>query len=153
MHEEDVSRGASAKSALFSVMVEFVFAMLPLFVLWTVWPSAKQEHPHSFWQGPEWSMTACILYGLALVRFQQGIMIASKRANSTTGDARHIAVIANALTVIPLFGVIVSVILITKLAIATESTPLIVFQFVNLFLAALSFFIFGGYGTRRFEAD
>ena len=43
--------------------------------------------------------------------------------------------------------------LITKLAIATESTPLIVFQFVNLFLAALSFFIFGGYGTRRFEAD
>jgi hypothetical protein len=97
-------------------------------------------------------MTACILYGLALVRFQQGIMIASKRAKSTTGDARHIAVIVNALTVIPLFGVIVSVILITKLAIATESTPLIVFQFVNLFLAALSFFIFGGYGTRRFEA-
>jgi hypothetical protein len=150
MHEEDVSRGASAKSALISILVEFVFAMLPLFVLWTVWPSAKQEHPHSFWQGPEWSMTACILYGLALVRFQQGMMIAPK---NTTTDARHIAVSAVAIAVIPLIGVISSVILISKLAVATESVALVILQFVNLFLSALSFFIFGGYGTRRFEAD
>src|ERR1700680_2453701 len=96
-------RDKSVHRILLSILIEFFFAVLPLLVLSSVWPSPGQEHPHSFWQGPEWSMTACILYGLSLARLQQGMMVAAKK---TTGNTHNIAVGTAALAMVPLAGVI-----------------------------------------------
>ena len=94
-----MSKTAGVKRVLFSILIEFFFAVLPLVVLGSVWPSSEHEHPHSFWQGPEWSMTSCILYGLTLARLLQGMMVSAKR---TSGNVHTIAVGAVALAMVPL---------------------------------------------------
>lgn len=137
---------ASTKSrgvAIRHVAIELFFAVLPLFVLSSVWPDSGHPHPESFFAGPEVSMTACVLYGLALARLQLGAV-----TDGNTNSHQHVLGIA-VISIIPLSGVITSVILIAKLSHSTDSVMMIVFQFFNLIIAILLFFIIGGYGISR----
>ena len=61
-------------STFASLLVELFFAALPLFILSLTWPSKHEEHPTAFIRGPEISMTSCILYGLTLTRYYEGIL-------------------------------------------------------------------------------
>lgn len=99
---------------------------LPLIVLGAVWPNPGDKHPEGFLNAPEWSMTACVLYGLALARLQ--LSVSSPR--SPTTHTRALAIIV--LSLIPLLGVILSVILITQSVKATESMLLVTMQLLNL---------------------
>lgn len=123
------------------IAIEWFFAVLPLLVLGAFWPDASDAHPKSFFESPEWSMTACILYGLSLARFQ----------NAKGSSARNRGPTVAAISILPLLGVIVSVILISKTAHGTESISLIIAQFVNLLLSTVSFVVLGGYGVSRSE--
>lgn len=86
-------------------------------------------------------MTSCILYGLALARLQLA-------ASGHNGGATRALGLA-ALSLLPLFGVIASVILITQLAHGTDSVLLILVQIGNLLAAVALFLVMGGYGISR----
>lgn len=134
------------RSTLIHLAIEIFFAILPLLVLSTVWPEPGQRHPMNFISSPEISMTACVLYGLTLVRFQLGV-IAHHRAN---GMQRALGM--TLLSMLPLTGTIISVILITKLVHGTDGTLLVFVQILNLFSSAVLFFVIGGYGISRSQA-
>jgi hypothetical protein len=133
----------SRRATLIHLAIELFFAILPLLVLSTVWPEHGQLHPASFMASPEISMTACVLYGLTLVRFQLGVI------GHHQADDLQRALGMTLLSMLPLMGTIISVILITKLAQGTTSGFLVSLQFLNLFGAVFSFFIIGGYGISR----
>lgn len=140
-----VEKRQNRKSTVLHLAIELFFAVLPLVVLGLVWPAHGDAHPISFLAGPEWSMTACILYGLALARLQFAI----PRPQLVDSEIRP-AVFAT-LTLIPLTGAIVSVILITKFANGNESWWMITLQLANLVTAIATFFVIGGYGISRFD--
>lgn len=121
--------------------IELFFAVLPLIVLGAYWPDGTDSHPTSFFQSPEWSMTACILYGLSLSRFQNA------RGSATPDRGPTVA----AISIAPLLGVIISVILISKTSHGTENGLLVVGQFVNLIFSIILFVLLGGYGLSRSE--
>jgi hypothetical protein len=138
-----IGESKNRRSTLLHLAIELFFAVLPLFVLSSVWPDGSQQHPESFISSPEVSMTSCILYGLALARLQLGSIVPNR------GNGRERALGITVLSMLPLGGVITSVILITKLAHGTDSVILVGFQFLNLLLAILLFLIIGGYGVSR----
>lgn len=123
--------------------IEIFFAVLPLFVLGSVWPGHGEKHPEGFLSSPEWSMTACVLYGLALARLQLGATLPSR----TTGETRALGLAA--ISLLPLSGVIGSVILITQFAKGNDSVLLMMIQIANLLCAILIFVVVGGYGISR----
>jgi hypothetical protein len=124
------------------VLVELFFAVLPLFVLGANWPHSHESHPSSFVASPEWPMTACILYGLCLVRLTPAF-----HRNRGTLSTEHTERV-NVLLLLPLFGVIASVILIGKLSSADPGLFPIVSSYANFGLAVLAFVVLGGYGMR-----
>lgn len=121
--------------------VELFFAILPLIVLGAYWPDGADSHPTSFFRSPEWSMTACILYGLSLARFQNAKGCAAPDRGPTVA----------AISIAPLLGVIVSVILISKTSHGTENDILVAIQFLNWLFSIASFVFLGGYGVSRSE--
>jgi hypothetical protein len=133
-----------AKPILPHILIEVFFAILPLFVLASFWPDHGQEHPKNFWWGPEVSMTACILYGLTISRFIMGII-----HSGTRGTAASVAPRAAAMALVPILGLIASIVLIAKLSVGTDSWVLLISQYTNLFLSVFSFLILGGYGLRH----
>jgi hypothetical protein len=130
------------KKAFARVVVEIFFALLPLLVLGANWPSDPKNHPHSFMTSPEWPMTACILYGLTVVRMLPGIRVVSE--NQRLSDEGVISL----LVILPILGVIFSVILIGKLSTATPGVMSVWFSYVNLVGSVVCFAILGGYGIR-----
>jgi protein-S-isoprenylcysteine O-methyltransferase Ste14 len=88
-------------------------------------------------------MTACILYGLALARFLYGV--------SNSGESRTAGSSVAAISILPLFGVIVSIICISKTTQQSVPPFIEVFQYVNLVAAILVFLFLGGYGLNRIE--
>jgi hypothetical protein len=136
------------KTALLNLLVETFFAVLPLFVLSAVWtrPSASQDNV--FWYGPEVSMTSCILYGLSLARLLQGAVFAGRKSHSN-GDIHQVAAGYAFLLLFPLFGVIVSVILISK----SMQFPVPNRSIANLAIAVFCFIILGGHGVKLTEGS
>lgn len=132
------------KKSLKHVAIDVFFALLPLLVIGAYWPSHNEPHPSTFLHSPEWSMTACILYGLSISRF---LFCLSK--SSAIGSEGGLSVAA--IIILPLVGIIFSVILISKTSLENDSTFIIASQFVNLILAILAFILLGGYGLSRAE--
>src|SRR5262245_54547074 len=136
-----MTRKASTRdgnATILHLVIELFFALLPLFVLGWVWPEHGQEHPKGFLSGPEWSMTACVLYGLACARLQLGAAMPAR----DRGETRPL--VLTTLGLIPLFGSLASVILITKFANGNDSPFMVALQLMNLGAAILVFFVIGG---------
>ena len=132
---------------VYAVFVELIFAVLPLLVLAAVWPDHDQKHPQNFFWGPELSMTACILYGLSISKYINGVITRHNkdRDNSLISSA---IVLILAVHILFLIG---SVILIAKMAIFSDSGFLFYAQIVNLLMSGVFFLIFGGHGMRAGE--
>jgi hypothetical protein len=142
------------KTTILNLFVETFFAVLPLIVLGAVWPGPDERHPESFWSGPELSMTSCILYGLTLARFLQGAVFAATRHRSSTDKNTHeVAASYAALLVVPLLGVIVSVILIEQSVYSSSTWLGITVRIIALVVAILVFFVLGGHGIKLTEAE
>lgn len=135
-----------AKHVIAHVVVEIFFALLPLLVLGANWPSDPKDHPHSFMTSPEWPMTACILYGLTVVRMLPAFHVGPARRE------HHEGAIVSLLVLLPMLGVICSVMLIGKLSTANPSAFAIWSSYANIFAAILCFAILGGYGIRSEKA-
>ena len=60
----------SKKSTILHLLIESFFAILPLVVLGFAWPGQSKDETTTFVATPEWSLTACVFYGLALARLQ-----------------------------------------------------------------------------------
>lgn len=142
------------KTTILNLLVETFFAVLPLIVLGAVWPRAGENHPESFWSGPELSMTSCILYGLTLARLLQGAVFAATRSQDTSIiDMHEVAASYGALFLLPLLGVIVSVILIGKSMQFSGNWHSVLLCSVNLVAAVFAFLIFGGHGIKVAEGN
>lgn len=140
------------KTTILNLLVETFFAVLPLIVLGAVWPSAAEAHDESFWSGPELSMTSCILYGLALARFLQGaVFVASRSRQAEDGEMERLAASYAVLLLLPLLGVILSVVLIGRSVHTPGDWKLTALYIVNLFAAILAFFLLGGHGIKHAE--
>ena len=141
------------KTTILNLFVETFFAVLPLIVLGTAWPGAEEHHPDSFWAGPELSMTSCILYGLTLARWLQGAVFAAHRGHQAADRNTHeVAASYVALLLVPLLGVILSVVLIGRSVHSDGTWRIIVPQLANLLGAIIAFFILGGHGINLIEA-
>lgn len=136
----DTDKKQIRRLTIIKLSIELFFAILPLFVLGFVWPASGETHPKTFFTGPEWSMTSCILYGLALARLQEAV------PTHLRGTNHNHAMGMSAVSLIPLTGVIISVLLIGKLSHGTNSLLLIAIQIANLVGAIILFAVIGGYG-------
>lgn len=126
----------SMRASLINIMVELFFSVLPLIVLGIF---SLQNVKIKFVESPEWSMTACILYGLSLTRFQNAMCGHVIKCDSST----------SLISILPLLGVIISIILMSNIINGANSSFAIVSQFINLFISILFFIILGGYGISR----
>ena len=133
------------KHSLMHISIELFFAVLPLIVLGAFWPGVGDSHPTNFFSGPEWSMTACILYGLSLARFQIGL------AGNIDENAPEKGSTGAAISMLPLFGVIFSVILISKTSHGTEHFYIVIMQHINFAISIVMFILLGGYGIRKID--
>jgi len=142
------------KTTILNLFVETFFAVLPLIVLGAVWPDPGQHHPESFWSGPELSMTSCILYGLTLARWLQGAVFAATRRRATSDKNTHeVAASYAALLLLPLLGVILSVILIGQSMHSSGTWRVIAIHIINLVAAIMAFFVLGGHGIKLAEGE
>ena len=132
------------RRTLFHLTIELIFAVLPLLVLAVVWPEHEEIHPKTFWHGPEISMISCILYGLTISK----LIIGGISRNASTDSRKTFAAGIALLIVVILLGLIVSVILINKLAVHTDNLLVIYTQYVNFVVSVACFLVFGGYGIR-----
>jgi tellurite resistance protein TehA-like permease len=142
------NNGDNIKSTLAHLGIEMFFAILPLVVLSLMWPSASESPPKHFWTGPEVSMTSCVLFGLTLARFLQGLFVT---ARNSKGEIRHAAAIYALFATLPLLGVIFSIILISKLSVEVHGSLIPILQVFLFFSSVLAFIVLGGYGVSRFE--
>jgi hypothetical protein len=134
------------------LVAEVFFAGLPLVVLGLEWPASGQTHPETFWSGPEQSMTSCILYGLTLSRLVQGAIVRGMMHPARDKQAaEEIAASYVFMALVPLIGVIISIIIIGKTASGGAITAWLWIQTINLLLSALVFFVIGGHGIRNAE--
>jgi hypothetical protein len=122
---------------LLHIGIELFFALLPLFVLGAMWLAPGGKHAGHFVSGPEWSMTACVLYGLSIAKLH------------LAASALPTPAAMSALSLVPLSGVIVSVIFIYNLVQGGDNVIPVGTQLVNLAIAIVTFFIIGGYGISR----
>ena len=146
--EDDKQNDEIIASTFASLLVELFFAALPLFILSLTWPAKHEEHPTAFIRGPEISMTACILYGLTLTRYYEGILEFLRLSPSNRKMNIHKLIL---MSLAPLSGVIFSVLLIAKLATDTDGNFWIVLQMVNVIFSAVCFMFLGGWGMKRAE--
>lgn len=143
---------ASTRAALLHLSIETFFAILPLIVMSLSWPPYGQHHPSSFWLGPEISMTSCILYGLGLSKLLQGSVIAAMRSGRSA-HAGQTAAAYGLISLIPTLGIILSVIAINRILGEGVGIGWYIFQYVNLILAIVTFFLVGGFGIKRAESE
>jgi hypothetical protein len=140
------------KTTILNLFVETFFAVLPLIVLGAVWPDPNERHPESFWSGPELSMTSCILYGLTLARWLQGAVFAANRRRAASDkDTHEVAASYAALFLLPLLGVILSVILIGQSVQSSGTWKGTAIHIMNLVAAIMVFFVLGGHGIKLAE--
>lgn len=152
---ERVVRGDSqTKATALHLTTDAFFALLPLLVMGLVWPPDGAHHPSSFWLGPEISMTSCVLYGLGLSKLFQGSVVVSVREGRPARDhIRQIAAVHMILSLIPMMGIILSIIAINRTLTPSAGFGWHAFQYVNLLFAAVTFFVVGGYGLKRAESE
>lgn len=131
------------KSSLAHVVIELIFAVLPLVVFGIFEFSADEPHIFCFFTSPEWPMVACIIYGLTLVRLYIGQLNSKTSGKNRTGELAAIFII------FPLFGVIVSAILIGKAIPGTLGNVGMILQLVNFAISIILFIVLGGYGVSR----
>ena len=124
------------------LLLEGLFALLPLVVLGAFWPGAGAPHPATFAASPAWPMTACFLYGLGLARLWSAMRGAGRVRE------RHEGTAAMLVALLPLAGVIASVVLIGRLVSQPAGAATLTLSIVNLALALACFAVFGGYGMR-----
>jgi hypothetical protein len=145
-----MARSHGTKTTILNLCVEMFFAVLPLVVLRTVWP--PPGNTESFWSGPELPMTGCILYGLTLARQLQGAVFAAVRARGANDhDVREVAASYSVLFLLPLMGVIISVLLISKTVQGNGNWSRILMSSINLASASGFFLILGGHGLKWTE--
>jgi hypothetical protein len=97
-------------------------------------------------------MTSCILYGLTLARWLQGaVFAANQRQRAANKNPHELAASYAALCLLPLLGVILSVLLIGKSVHSAGSWRVITIYVVNLAAAIAAFFILGGHGIKLAE--
>ena len=135
-------RRADTRRVLPTLFIEVVFALLPLLVLGANWPDDAAARPHSFGASPAWAMTACFLYGLSLARLLPAVHADGARRQRSEGTA------ALMVTLLPLAGVIVSVVLVARLSVLHVGDTTLIVTYLNLLLALICFAVFGGYGLR-----
>ena len=87
-------------------------------------------------------MISCVLYGLTISRLFQGIM-----GDKDSGERSGVAVAA--LGLIPLSGVIFSVVLACKISFGFIGAFPHILQILNLVFAVISMLLLGGYGVSR----
>jgi hypothetical protein len=131
------------KRSLMHITIELFFAVLPLIILGAYWPGEGDPHPTSFIRGPEWSMTACILYGLSLARFQIGLSC------NVEENAHEKGYTGAVISMLPLLGVILSVIFISKTSHGTVYFGIVLGQLINFVVSIVMFVLLGGYGMRK----
>jgi hypothetical protein len=97
-------------------------------------------------------MTSCILYGLTLARWLQGaVFAATQRRTAFENCAKEVAAGYAALFLLPLLGVILSVVLIGQSVHTPGTWGVIAVHVVNLALAIIAFFVLGGHGIKLAE--
>ena len=98
-------------------------------------------------------MTSCILYGLTLARLLQGSVFAAKSAKADDRiDIHEVAVSYAVLALIPILGVIVSVLVIGQAVMAPSGWSIVAIQLINLVFAIGVFFVLGGHGIKHSES-
>ena len=135
-------RRSDHPNVLAHLLIEVFFIVLPLVALGVNWPGNAASAPHSFSASPAWPMTACLLYGLSVVRLLPALQV------GTAPRKRHEGTAVLLLVLVPLAGVIGSVLFIAKLSGAAVNDGTIVSSYINLALALLCFAVFGGWGIR-----
>ena len=135
-------RRADTRRVLPTLFIEVVFALLPLLVLGANWPDDAAARPHSFGASPAWAMTACFLYGLSLARLLPAFHADGAKRPRSEGTAVLMV------TLLPLAGVIASVVLVARLSALHVGDATLIVTYLNLFLALICFAVFGGYGLR-----
>ena len=142
------------KATALHLSTDAFFAVLPLLVMGLEWPPQSEFHPTSFWLGPEISMTSCVLYGLGLSRlFQGSVVVSIGERGLTRARIRQVAAAHMFLSLIPMVGIILSIIAISRSLIPSTGFGWHAFQYANLVFAAMTFFVVGGYGLKRAESE
>lgn len=99
-------------------------------------------------------MTACILYGLALSKLIQGSVTSAPGVGRNFREhLRQARAGYSAVSLLPMLGVILSIITITKMLSSEVTIAWHIFQYVNFVLAVVAFFVLGGYGINRSEQE
>jgi len=98
-------------------------------------------------------MTSCILYGLTLARWLQGAVFAANRRHSRAKKNPHeLAASYAVLCLLPLLGVILSVLLIGQSVHSPRTSwQIIAIYLINLAAAIAAFFVLGGHGIKLAE--
>ena len=140
-------RRNDTRRVLPNLFVEAVFTLLPLLVLGANWPDDAASRPSSFAASPAWPMTACFLYGLSLARLLPSLQADRAQRQRSEGTALLL------LLLLPLAGVIASVVLVAKFSTQHVSDAALVFNYLNLALALICFTVLGGYGMRGADTE
>ncbi len=124
------------------LLIEVFFVLLPLAALWANWDAAAAHPAASFSHSPAWPMTACLLYGLSVVRLLPALQAGAAQRKRHEGTAVLL------LMLVPLAGIVASVLLIARLSSAAAGEVAVVTSYVNLALGLLCFAVLGGWGIR-----
>lgn len=129
----------NSREAFLSVFLDVFFAVLPLPILWFCWPPATINHSETFIELPEISATACVLYGLTLSRYIQSTLDGVERSGPTVAS----------FVVIPLTGVILSVLLVARIGLGLPSYLIDAGQLFNLVASVATMLWLGGIRDSR----
>jgi|KBSSwiStaDraftv2_1062776.scaffolds.fasta_scaffold198976_2 hypothetical protein len=124
------------------LFAEVSFTTLPLLIVLIV--LLNYEHGEHIVQSPEWSFGAAILFGQALVKFMTGMAHGGRAAHGP---------VSLAITLIIVFGLAPSLLVLTLVLIDMEAIPrrepaewLSVLQVVLFLLGAATYLVFGTVG-------
>lgn len=129
----------SSREALLSVFLDVFFAVLPLPILWFCWPSTTIGHHEAFIELPEISATSCVLYGLTLSRYIQSTLDGVERSGPAVAS----------FMIIPLSGVILSVLLVARIGLGLPNCVIDAGQLLNLAAAIVTMLWLGGIRDSR----
>lgn len=124
------------------LLIEVFFVLLPLAALWANWDTVAAHPALSFSHSPAWPMTACLLYGLSVVRLLPALQAGAAQRKRHEGTAVLL------LMLVPLAGIVASVLLISRLSSPAAGEVAVVTSYVNLALGLICFAVLGGWGIR-----
>jgi|ERR1035438_4099546 hypothetical protein len=130
----DMGSSPNSREAFLSVFLDVFFAVLPLPILWFCWSSATLNHSDTFIELPEISATSCVLYGLTLSRYIQSTLDGVERSGPAVAS----------FMIIPLSGVIFSVLLVARIGLGLPSCVIDAGQLLNLAAAIFTMLWLGG---------